>query len=102
VLSPTPVALAVFPLSGTYIACEEVAEKALGMDSWSRQQGNRHGAARRHQRGRRLRVERAVGTLWSLFPGRLAYGFLAAASLQLLGATALAFQRTSPSRATAA
>lgn len=93
--SPTPANLAIlFVASGLAIACEEVAEKAYAVDLLPH-----------HTRGTGLGLLAAVngvgdmissamvGILWATFPSSPAVGFLAAAGLQVAGATVVAAGR---------
>jgi MFS family permease len=100
-LPATPAALGVlFIGSGVYIACEEVAEKAYAAEMLPADvKGTGMGVLAATNGVGDFVSSALVGTLWSLFPGRPVYGFVAAAVLQLLGASALAAQRTA-SRAT--
>jgi len=88
-LPPTPVNLLIlFVASGLYIASEEVAEKAYAVELLP-------GAVRGTGLGVLAAVNgvgdmvssAAVGLLWAAFPASPSVGFLAAAILQLAGAT---------------
>jgi len=88
---PTPAWLLVlFVCSGTYIACEEVAEKSYAaslLPQTSRGAGMGLLAA---TNGLGDMISSAlVGTLWAIFPEH-GWGFAVAAALQLLGAVRIA------------
>jgi MFS family permease len=99
VAPPTPSwLLALFVCSGLYIACEEVAEKAYAA---SLLPGGRRGAGMgllAATNGVGDMVSSAlVGSLWSLLPDP-AWGFGAAATLQLTGALLITFLTQPPPR----
>jgi MFS family permease len=94
-LGATPLALTVlFVCSGVYIACEEVAEKACAAELLPE-----------HARGTGMGLLAAtngigdmissalVGALWSVVPATPALGFVAAGSLQVLGAVVISAGR---------
>ena len=97
-LPATPGTLVVlFVCSGVYIACEEVVEKAYAAELLpSEVKGTGMGVLAATNGVGDFASSALVGLLWSLFPGSPAYGFLAAAVLQFLGASSLAFLRPSP------
>ncbi len=99
VLPPTPAALAVlFVCSGVYIACEEVVEKAYATELLPRDvRGTGLGVLAATNGLGDFASSALIGVLWSLFPGRPAWGFLAAGLLQLLGASSLAALPAAPS-----
>ena len=76
--------------SGTYIACEEVAEKAYAVGLLPEAvRGTGLGALAAVNGVGDFISSGLVGMLWAAFPGSPAAGFLAAAALQLAGALAL-------------
>jgi len=91
-LPATPPALiGLFVCSGIYIACEEVVEKAYAAELLPPAvKGTGMGVLAATNGLGDFISSGVVGLLWSLFPGRPAYGFLAAAMLQLIGASSLA------------
>ena len=97
-LPATPAVLIVlFVCSGIYIACEEVVEKAYAAELLPADvKGTGMGVLAATNGVGDFASSAVVGLLWSLFPGRPAYGFVAAAALQLAGASSLAVIRTSP------
>jgi len=97
-LPATPAALVVlFVGSGIYIACEEVVEKAYAAELLPAEvKGTGMGVLAATNGIGDFASSALVGLLWSLFPGRPGYGFLAAAALQLLGASSLAVIHAAP------
>ena len=87
--APTPSSLAVlFMLSGLYIACEEVAEKAYATDLLPASvRGTGLGLLAATNGVGDMVSSMMVGLLWSAFPSSPAVGLFAAAVLQLAGAT---------------
>ena len=87
----TPLALTIlFVCSGTYIACEEVAEKAYAVRLLPELvRGTGLGALAAVNGIGDFVSSGLVGMLWATFPGSPAVGFLAAAALQLAGTLAL-------------
>jgi MFS family permease len=87
----TPLALMIlFVCSGTYIACEEVAEKAYAVRLLPQVvRGTGLGALAAVNGIGDFISSGLVGMLWAAFPGSPATGFLAAAALQLAGTLAL-------------
>jgi MFS family permease len=87
-LPPTPVALAIlFVGSGLYIASEEVGEKAYAADLLPESvRGSGMGLLAAVNGVGDFASSALVGSLWSLFPSDPSIGFIAAASLQLVGA----------------
>jgi MFS family permease len=96
-LPATPETLVVlFVCSGIYVACEEVVEKAYAAELLpSEVKGTGMGVLAATNGVGDFASSALVGLLWSLFPGSPAYGFVAAAALQFLGASSLAFLRPS-------
>jgi MFS family permease len=90
-LAPTPVnLLMLFVASGIYIACEEVAEKAYAVDLLPvATRGTGLGVLAAVNGVADMISSAMVGILWSAFPAAPAFGFLAAAGLQLAGAVAI-------------
>jgi MFS family permease len=90
-LSPTPGALVfLFVCSGVYIACEEVVEKAYAAELLpAAVKGTGMGVLAATNGVGDFVSSALVGGLWSLFPAHIAVGFVAAGSLQALGAAAL-------------
>lgn len=83
-----------FVCSGTYVACEEVVEKASAVELLPAEvKGTGMGLLAATNGVGDFVSSAVVGLLWSLAPSRPALGFLAAGALQLLGAAALAAQR---------
>lgn len=97
-LPATPAALSVlFVCSGLYVACEEVVEKAYAAELLPVEvKGTGLGVLAATNGVGDFASSALVGLLWSLFPSRPVYGFLAAGSCQLLGASSLAFTRAFP------
>lgn len=86
-----------FVCSGIYIACEEVVEKAYAAELLPAEvKGTGMGVLAATNGVGDFASSAVVGLLWSLFPGRPAVGFAAAAALQLAGAASLAVLRTTP------
>jgi MFS family permease len=87
----TPLALTIlFVCSGTYIACEEVAEKVYAVRLLPEVvRGTGLGALAAVNGIGDFVSSGLVGMLWAAFPGSPAAGFLAAAALQLAGTLAL-------------
>jgi MFS family permease len=87
---PTPgLLLALFVCSGLYIACEEVAEKAYAASLLPPERRGAGMGLLAATNGLGDMVSSAlVGTLWAVFASR-AWGFGAAAALQLAGAAVL-------------
>ena len=87
----TPLALIVlFVCSGTYIACEEVVEKAYAVRLLPEGvRGTGLGALAAVNGVGDLVSSGLVGMLWAAFPASPAMGFFAAAALQLAGTLAL-------------
>jgi MFS family permease len=87
-LAPTPGHLLIlFVASGIYVACEEVAEKAYAVDLLpAATRGTGLGVLAAVNGVADMISSAMVGLLWSVFPAAPAYGFLAAAGLQLAGA----------------
>ncbi|MGZ6971841.1 MAG: MFS transporter, partial [Thermoanaerobaculia bacterium] len=102
-LPATPPALAfLFVCSGTYIACEEVAEKAYAVQLLPEAvRGTGLGALAAVNGVGDFISSGLVGMLWAALPALPAAGFLAAAALQLAGAATLAARWTRPSSAKA-
>jgi MFS family permease len=92
---PVPVALlALFVCSGLYIACEEVAEKAYAAELLPKEvKGTGMGVLAAVNGAGDMISSAVVGGLWSLYPGRPVYGFVVAASTQLLGAAVIGSAR---------
>jgi MFS family permease len=90
-LPPTPVALAfLFVCSGTYIACEEVVEKAYAVALLpAAVRGTGLGALAAANGVGDFISSGLVGVLWAASPDSSAVGFLAAAALQLAGSLAI-------------
>jgi MFS family permease len=90
-LPPTPLALAfLFVCSGTYIACEEVVEKAYAVALLpAAVRGTGLGALAAVNGVGDFVASGLVGALWAAFPATTAVGFLAAATLQFTGALAI-------------
>jgi MFS family permease len=90
-LPATPLALTVlFICSGTYIACEEVVEKAYAVALLpAAVRGTGLGALAAVNGIGDFVSSGLVGALWAAFPGTTAAGFFAAAALQLAGALAI-------------
>lgn len=91
-LPATPLLLtALFVGSGLYIACEEVGEKAYASALLpARVRGTGMGLLAATNGIGDFASSAMVGTLWALLPDRLWIGFLAAATLQLVGAGMIA------------
>ncbi len=90
-LPATPLALTVlFICSGTYIACEEVVEKAYAVALLpAAVRGTGLGALAAVNGVGDFVSSGLVGMLWAAFPGATAAGFFAAAALQLAGTLAI-------------
>jgi MFS family permease len=90
-LPPTPLVLAfLFVCSGTYIACEEVVEKAYAVALLPEAaRGTGLGALAAVNGIGDFVSSGLVGLLWAAFPGATAAGFFAAATLQLSGTLAI-------------
>jgi MFS family permease len=105
VLPATPLMLLIlFICSGLYIACEEVVEKAYAVELLPPEvKGTGMGVLAATNGIGDFVSSAVVGALWSLFPGHLSIGFLAAFALQLTGAASLVTRRggtPSPERTT--
>jgi len=88
---PTPAwLLLLFVCSGTYIACEEVAEKSYAASLLTRASRGAGMGLLAATNGLGDMISSAlVGTLWAVFPEH-GWGFAVAAALQLLGAVRIA------------
>jgi len=95
---PTPFNLVIlFIASGLYIACEEVAEKAYAVDLLPhRTRGTGLGLLAAVNGVGDMISSAMVGLLWAAFPSSPAFGFLAAAGLQLAGAAVVGSSGESP------
>lgn len=92
VLPPTaPVLLVLFACSGIYVACEEVAEKAVASEMLPpSSKGAGMGVLAAVNGLGDMIASALVGLLWSAFPDRLDVGLWAACGLQVAGAALLA------------
>jgi MFS family permease len=83
--------------SGIYIACEEVAEKALAVELLpSDVRGTGLGVLAATNGVGDFVSSALVGALWAAFPATPALGFAAAAALQLAGLAILGFAGEGP------